>query len=213
MGTYKGIGSSNFSTNMIEDPDLELVRQCQSEDPDVYEKAFQGIYQKYGERAYNISYRILGNADDALDVTQDAFLSVFKKLSEFRQDSRFFTWFYRIVVNLSIDRRRKLSTTPLAMNRVDGEDVFSELADSRPDSIEQMALREDLEANIQASIIKLSPNLRIVTVLRYIDGMSYAEIAETLACSIGTVKSRLNRAHKMLEQLLRPMMTRKDNEV
>ena len=90
------------------DPDLEIVRQCQSEDPAVYESAFYTIYRKYGDRALNISYRILGNYEDALDVTQDVFIKVFKKIGDFRKDARFFTWFYRIVVKLRIDKRRKM---------------------------------------------------------------------------------------------------------
>ncbi|MHC4944819.1 MAG: RNA polymerase sigma factor [Planctomycetota bacterium] len=187
------------------DPDLEIIKQCQSDDPVIYEKAFNRIYRKYGERAYNIAYRILGNAEDALDVTQDAFLTVFKKVSNFRKDSRFFTWFYRIVVNLSIDRKRKQASTPYLV-RSDSESVLSDLPDPQIDSVEKLAQEEFMESSIQASFMKLSPNLRTVTVLRYIDGLSYAEIAETLECSIGTVKSRLNRAHRMLQTLLQPLL-------
>lgn len=195
------------------DPDLELVQQCQSRDPAVYEGAFYQIYEKYGERVYNISYRILGDSEDALDVTQDAFLTLFKKIAEFRQDSRFFTWFYRIVVNLSIDQRRKRSSAPL-VTESDREGTMAELADKKSDTIEKLAWNEFLEKNIQASLLKISPNLRVVTVLRYIEGLSYAEIADVLDCSIGTVKSRLNRAHKNLEASLQPVIKSvRDQEV
>jgi len=187
------------------DPDFELIQQCQSSDPAVYEKAFYGIYRKYGERAYNIAYRILGNAEDALDVTQDAFLTVFKKVSDFRKDSRFFTWFYRIIVNLSIDRKRKQSAMRVIARGDSGWDL-SDLADPRDDKEVDLDQEEFLDTQIQASFMKLSSNLRSITVLRYIEGLSYADIAETLNCSIGTVKSRLNRAHRTLETLLKPFM-------
>jgi RNA polymerase sigma-70 factor (ECF subfamily) len=187
------------------DPDFELIRQCQSGDPADYEEAYHRIYEKYGERAYNIAYRILGHAEDALDVTQDAFITVFKKIENFRRDARFFTWFYRIVVNLSIDRKRKQASAPMAQGSEEGS-FFSDLPDTRKDSIEQLAHEEHVEKRVQKAFMKLSPNLRAVTVLRYIEGLSYAEISETLECSIGTVKSRLNRAHKYLETLLRPAL-------
>lgn len=187
------------------DPDLELVQQCQSRDPAVYESAYYRIYDKYGERAYNISFRILGNSEDALDVTQDAFLTLFKKIGDFRQDSRFFTWFYRIIVNLSIDHKRRKSSAQVISNS-DREGTLAELPDSESNTFEKLAWKEYLEKNIQASLLKLSPNLRVVTVLRYIEGLSYSEIAEVLECSIGTVKSRLNRAHRNLESSLRPMI-------
>ena len=184
------------------DPDLEIVRQCQSDDPVVYESAFYTIYKKYGDRAFNIAYRILGNYEDALDVTQDAFIKVFKKIGDFRKDSRFFTWFYRIVVNLSIDKRRKLGAHQVISDS-DRTKSLSEIPDNKAITIDKLAKDEHLEKRIQDSLLKLSPNLRTVTVLRYIEGLSYAEVAETLQCSIGTVKSRLNRAHKTLEDLLR----------
>lgn len=190
---------------MNRDPDFELVNCCQSKDPTKYESAFFKVYEKYGERAFNISYRILGNAEDALDVTQDAFLTLFKKIQNFRFDSRFFTWFYRIVVNLSIDKRRKRGINPVISDG-DKEGMLSNLPDDKYDSIEKLAWDEYLETNIQACLSKMNPNLRAVTVLRYIEGLSYSEIAETMESSIGTVKSRLNRAHKSLEKNLKPLI-------
>jgi len=190
---------------MSVDPDFKLIERCQSKDPIEYESAFFEVYKKYGDRAYNISYRILGNNEDALDVVQDAFVTLFNKIDKFRGDSRFFTWFYRIVVNLSIDKRRKRASIPfVSNNETDG--LISNLPDEKCDSIEKFAMREYLETNIQACFSNLNPNLRVVTVLRYVEGLSYLEIAETLECSIGTVKSRLNRAHKHLENKLKPII-------
>ena len=187
---------------MIIDPDFEIVKQCQSKDPAVCETAFYTIYKKYGDRALNISYRILGNYDDALDVTQDVFIKVFKKIGDFRKDARFFTWFYRIVVNLSIDKRRKQGAHQV-ISESDRNGGLSEVPDDKAVTIDKLASDAHLEKRVQDCLLKLSENLRTVTVLRYIEGLSYQEVAETLECSIGTVKSRLNRAHKTLEELLR----------
>ena len=181
---------------------MELVQQCQSSDPRVFDAAFLTIYKKYGDRAFNISYRILGNYEDALDVTQDAFIKLFKKIGEFRKDSRFFTWFYRIVVNLSIDKKRKLRAHQV-YTESDRNGSLADVPDDNLVTVEKLAKNEFLEKKIQERLMRLSPNLSTVTVLRYIEGLAYAEIAETLECSIGTVKSRLNRAHKNLEKMLR----------
>ncbi len=185
------------------DPDDELVKRCQSDDPEVFEKAFFEIYKKYGERIYNTSFRILGNSDDALDVTQDAFINIFRKIDQFREDSRFFTWFYRIVVNLCIDRKRKLLSTKYVSESL-GNEIFANIPDVRNPTTEDLAKNEHLEHMIQKALMRLSPVLRPVVVLRYIEGFSYAEIAETLECSVGTVKSRMNRAHRNLEVILKP---------
>ena len=187
------------------DPDFELIKQCKSDDPVAFEKAFSKIYNKYGERAFNISFRILGNAEEAQDVTQDAFITLFKKLGQFRSDSRFYTWFYRIVVNLCIDRKRKLGSVQ-RISDTDMGGALSEVPDSKSITTEDLVRQDFLESKIQAALLRLSPNLRLVTVLRYIEALSYAEIADTLECSIGTVKSRLNRAHKNLETILKSVI-------
>jgi RNA polymerase sigma-70 factor (ECF subfamily) len=140
-------------------------------------------------------------------VTQDAFLTIFRKIDQFREDSRFFTWFYRIVVNLSIDKRRKRISDRFISER-DQDGLLAELPDNKTVTVDKIADEEFVEKRVQASILRLSPNLRTVTVLRYIEGLSYAEISETLECSIGTVKSRLNRAHRQLERMLKVLIDR-----
>ena len=183
------------------DPDRELVRRCRSEDRAVFESAFFAIYKKYSERVFNISFRIMGNHEDALDVTQDSFIKLFRKIKDFREDSKFYTWFYRIVVNLCIDKKRKQGTHTVFMES-DREGSLAELPDGKGSVIDKRATNEYLEKKIQACLLRLSPNLRIVIVLRYIEGMMYSEMAEALECSIGTIKSRLNRAHRSLESML-----------
>jgi RNA polymerase sigma-70 factor (ECF subfamily) len=192
---------------MAGDADFDLVRRCQSPDPDTYEPAFRQLYDQYKDRVFNTAYRVVGNASDAAEVAQDVFLTIFRKIGEFQFGSRFFTWLYRITVNLSIDRKRRVALAPSTLEDGDLErDVLAALPDESPGAPDVFADKEFVEGRVQASIGRLSPKLRAIVVLRYIDGMSYQDIAEILQCSIGTVKSRLNRAHRNLEALLRPLV-------
>lgn len=192
---------------MIEDNEFDLVRRCQSSEPDVYEPAFGELYGAYSDRVFNTSFRVVGNAADAADVTQDVFLTVFRKIGEFQFSSRFFTWIYRITVNLSIDRRRRSQSSPTVLLEGGGDSgVLNTLPDEDAVSPDAWADREFVERNVQRSIARLSPKLQAIVVLRYLEGLTYGEIAETMDCSIGTVKSRLNRAHRNLEVFLGPVV-------
>ena len=192
---------------MLEDDDFELVRRCQSAEPAVYEDAFRELYERYQDRVYNTAYRVVGSVGDAADVSQEVFLTIFRKIGEFRFSSRFFTWIYRITVNLSIDRRRRVSSAPRMVG--DGATSGRALAvleaggKSTPDA---RADAEFLESRVQNAIMRLSPKLQATVVLRYLEDLPYSEISDVMNCSIGTVKSRLNRAHRNLEQSLKPMI-------
>lgn len=191
---------------MIEDTEFDLVRRCQSREPGIYEPAFGELYASYADRVFNTSFRVVGNAADAADVTQDVFLTVFRKIGEFQFSSRFFTWIYRITVNLSIDRRRRGQSSPVVVEGSGEGSVLASLPDAEAAAPDAWADREFVERKVQQSIDRLSPKLRAIVVLRYIEGLAYGEIAEVMDCSIGTVKSRLNRAHKNLEVLLGPVV-------
>jgi len=192
---------------MTEDTDFALVRRCQSDEPEVFEPAFGELYEKYADRVFNTSFRVVSNAADAADVTQEVFLTIFKKIAEFQFSSRLFTWIYRITVNLSIDRRRRGQSMPTVLVESGVESgVLNSLPDERIGSPEDWADQQFLSEKVQASINRLSPKLRATVTLRYIEGLSYGDIAEVMECSIGTVKSRLNRAHGNLEELLQPVV-------
>ena len=192
---------------MIEDDDFELVRRCQSGDSEVHEVAFRDLYERFQDRVYNTAFRVVGNGSDAADVSQEVFLTIFRKIGEFQFNSRFFTWLYRITVNLSIDRRRRINSAPRLVG--DGATSGRALAmiedesEARPDA---WADAEFVEDRVQRCIGRLSPKLQATVVLRYLEGLSYGEIAESMDCSIGTVKSRLNRAHRNLEVFLKPVI-------
>lgn len=192
------------------DPDQELVAACQTAELSGLEGAFRRLYEQYKDRVYNVCYRITGNATDALDASQETFGIVFRKISDFRFESKFSSWVYRIAVNASIDLKRRSNTRWLASLDVVQEKSASgtraEIADERVEPPISTASRHELEDEVQQAILRLSPKMRAITVLRYIESLSYEEIADTLQISIGTVKSRLSRAHQALDRELTPVL-------
>jgi RNA polymerase sigma-70 factor, ECF subfamily len=195
------------------DPDHDLVLACQRSAPDALEGDFRRLYDRYKDRVYNVCYRISGNSSDALDASQETFGIVFRRVREFRFQSRFSSWVYRIAVNASIDLKRRSSSRRLASLDAVRDAVLPEGArfDPSDDSAEMpshAASRRELEEEIQRAIGRLSPKLRAITVLRYVESLSYEELAETLHISLGTVKSRLSRAHEALDRELTPVLDR-----
>lgn len=195
------------------DPDKDLVLRCQAASPSGLEGCFRELYDTYKDRVYNVCYRITGNANDALDAAQDTFGILFRKVEGFRFQSKFSSWVYRIAVNASIDLKRKAANRRLPsldqMTQVRGEESPSlEPVDERAVSPVESAATEELELEVQAAITRLSPKMRGITVLRYMQGLSYEEISLSLGISLGTVKSRLARAHQALDRELTPLLDR-----
>lgn len=192
------------------DPDQELVAACQTAEMSGLEGAFRRLYEQYKDRVYNVCYRITGNATDALDASQETFGIVFRKISDFRFESKFSSWVYRIAVNASIDLKRRSNTRWLAsldaVQDKGGSGTRAEIADDKVEAPLTTASRHELEDEVQQAILRLSPKMRAITVLRYIESLSYEEIADTLQISIGTVKSRLSRAHQALDRELTPVL-------
>lgn len=180
------------------DPDLDIVRLAQRH---ATRRVAMGVlYERYRERVYNVALRIVGTSDEASDVLQDVFVLLFRKVHRFRARAVFASWVYRITVNVSLDqlRRRRRGPTPVGNSVVlDGPQELAGLTVP-----ERGAAQHDLERHIQVALATMSSRLRIVVVLRYLEGLSYADIADVLGCSIGTVKSRLNRAHTALRRAL-----------
>ena len=196
------------------DPDAHLVLACQSEARRSLEGPFRELYDAYKDRVYNVCYRITGSATDALDASQETFGIVFRKLQEFRFESKFSSWVYRIAVNASIDlKRRQMSRRMPSLDAIQESELGAsgqrfELTDEASEQPQSVASRHELEAEIQRAITRLSPKLRAITVLRYVESLSYEQISETLAISLGTVKSRLARAHEALDRELTPVLDR-----
>jgi RNA polymerase sigma-70 factor, ECF subfamily len=196
---------------MKNDPDRELVSACQAGLPAGLEGPFRQLYDQYKDRVYNVCYRITGNATDALDASQETFGIMFRKIGEFRFESKFSSWVYRIAVNASIDLKRRAGSRWLASldAATDSARAQGNRIEIRDEKIEQpihAASRHELQNEIQHAIDQLSPKMRAITVLRYVENLSYEEISETLQISIGTVKSRLSRAHEALDRELTPVL-------
>ena len=194
------------------DPDRALVLACRGERPTGLQGAFRDLYERYRDRVYNVCFRITGNATDALDASQETFGILFRKVHDFRFESRFSSWVYRIAVNASIDlKRRASSRSSASLEALQGGaegDSRLELSDERAEAPPAAAARRELESDIQEAITRLSPKMRAITVLRYVECLSYEAIAETLQISLGTVKSRLSRAHAALDRELTPVLDR-----
>lgn len=185
---------------VAEETDRELVQACQRGERD----AFRALFERYKDKVYSIALRFSGDHALAMDIAQDTFVKLFSCIREFRGDSAFDTWIYRMVVNSCLDhRRRGWRLLPLA-------DHFHQTLRMPGDSLAEL-LRSERGGQVRAAVERLSPDLRIVIVLRYTEGLSYEQIACALGCSEGTVASRLNRAHKRLEQRLSRVM-KKDGD-
>jgi len=176
---------------VLEGSQRELVAACQRGERD----AFRELFETFKDKVYSIALRYSGDSAVAMDIAQDTFLKLFSSIRNFRGDSSFETWVYRMVVNSCLDHKRKHGRlVPIA------DELLGSLRSSG-DSLAEM-LRSEMSARIRSAVDRLAPDLRIAIILRYTEGLSYAEIAEVLGCSAGTVASRLNRAHKALERRL-----------
>ena len=195
------------------DPDRELVLRCQAATPSGLEGCFRELYDAYKDRVYNVCYRITGNANDALDAAQETFGILYRKIGSFRFQSKFSSWVYRIAVNASIDLKRRAANRRLpSLDQISdarGNDTARiEPVDERSQSPVEAAATVELEEEVQSAITRLSPKMRAITVLRYMQGLSYEEISISLGISLGTVKSRLARAHQALDRELTPTLDR-----
>jgi len=198
---------------MNPDPDAKLVSACQSSANAGLEGPFRELYDRYKDRVYNVCFRTTGNPTDALDAAQETFGIVFRRIREFRFQSRFSSWVYRIAVNASIDLKRRSRTRRFASLEAvqeagDAEGGRFEVYDDSAEMPSQVVSRRELEDEVQRAILRLSDKLQQVIVLRYVENLSYEELAEVLDISLGTVKSRLSRAHEALNRELTPVLDR-----
>ena len=184
--------------------DVALVTRARSGD----QAAFGTLLRKYERRVFSVANGILRNVDDARDVCQDAFWKAHNALASFDGQAQFFTWMYRITVNVAIDHLRKRRGERVEFDdaRANGEDEGADPNGLSPRrlgfdpvrALEDRELREQLERALQ----QLSPAHRAVLVLREVEGLAYQEMADVVGCSIGTIMSRLFHARKRMQALL-----------
>lgn len=170
-------------------PQPDLIAECRRGD----RAAMRSLYIEHQRRVYSIALNYFGgDTSKAEDVTQQVFLKIFTKMS-FRGDSEFTTWLYRMTVNACIDDTRR-SRRWFGLG-----DWF---VDERSSSIDENIRSGEITEQVQRVIGSLKPEYRLPVVLKYVEGLSYQQISEVLGCSMGTVSSRLNRAHKILAEKL-----------
>ena len=185
---------------MTKEEELSLIRRVLAGDTD----AFEPLVTENQTKAFHLACRLLGNEADAADAVQDAFLKAYTALGDFRGDSRFSVWLYRLVNNVCIDmlrRRKRQETVPLQTEDDDGEETELPLPDDRWDPAILAERASDREA-VRAALAALPADCREILTLREIGGLSYEELAIQLGLEPGTVKSRLNRARKKMCALL-----------
>jgi RNA polymerase sigma-70 factor (ECF subfamily) len=184
--------------------ELDLVTRCQAGDTE----AFDQLVTRYRTRVFSMIYNMVHNEQDAWDLAQESFLKAWKSIKRFRGRSSFYTWIYRIVMNVTIDWLRKKRVKggnaefddATQLKEVDPASKTVPRAEALP--YETME-RGEIRLRIDQAIAQLSPEQRAVILMKETEGMQYHEIAEALGCSIGTVMSRLFYARKKLQNLLR----------
>jgi RNA polymerase sigma-70 factor (ECF subfamily) len=181
--------------------DHSLVEACRAGQSE----AFGALVQRYQERLYQTLLHLSGSAEDARDILQDTFLRAYEKLSQFQGDSSFYTWVYRIGVNLALSGHRRRRSRP-SLRRFDehGADRCADATDDSADADPTYALeRAEREQIVEAALRSLGPEHRAVVILKDFDGRRYEEIGAILNVPVGTVRSRLHRARCELRERLR----------
>ncbi len=183
--------------------ELELVARAQTGDT----AAFNELVTRYRQRAFAMLYNMLRNEQDAWDLAQDGFLKAWKNIGRFRGQSSFYTWLYRILMNVGIDWLRKKQIASgtefddaIGLRNIEPGAVTAPRGEMQP---AERISDQEIRARIDAAIERLSPEHRTAIVMREIDGLEYSEIAEQMECSIGTVMSRLFYARKKLQAMLK----------
>jgi RNA polymerase sigma-70 factor (ECF subfamily) len=207
--SYNGLGvnkpgqRASITTHGRGDPldDQELVSAVRNGDSD----AFRTLFERYNRRAYALAFGVLRNQDDALDVVQDAFIKAHKYLDKFEGNSSFYTWLYRIVMNLAIDhlrKHRRVRPVELDETRLESEGdewLLPRILGGNPG---RALLDKQIRGRIDQALDELSENHRTVLVMRELEGLSYEDMAQAMRCSKGTIMSRLFHARRNMQKRL-----------
>jgi RNA polymerase sigma-70 factor, ECF subfamily len=182
--------------------DLSLVRRAQSGERGAYDL----LVLKYQHKVVKLVMRYLRDPADAEDVAQEAFIKAYRALPQFRGDSAFYTWLYRIAINTAKNALAARDRSPISyeldlQGPDESNDIVSRLKD--PDTPEGLALTEEIRTTVNRAIEALPEDLRTAIVLRELEGMSYEEIAASMECPVGTVRSRIFRAREAIDRRLR----------
>jgi RNA polymerase sigma-70 factor, ECF subfamily len=186
--------------------DKQLVERVQRGD----KQAFDLLVLKYQHRIIKLVSRYIRDPSDAMDVAQDAFLKAYRALPNFRGESAFYTWLYRIAINTAknylVMQSRHLLETEVTSESEEGEQFELESTLKEYSTPENMVLTDEIQATIVAAIDDLPDDLRTAILLREVEGLSYEEIANVMGCPVGTVRSRIFRARESVDNRLKPLL-------
>ena len=187
---------SNTAKAMVSDgmSDAECVRRLQRGETD----AFELLVRRHEKTIFNLVYRMLGDYDEAAEISQEVFLSAFRAVGQFRGDANFSTWLYRIALNHASTRRKTLGTRQRKIMSIENADPLSDPQPDPSDVLEKKEIRE----RVQSALNQLDPEDAEVILLRDLQDIPYDEVARVLEIPIGTVKSRLHRARRALKSRL-----------
>jgi RNA polymerase sigma-70 factor (ECF subfamily) len=183
---------SRLATDRPTDEELaRLVAAGQGE-------VFAELYARYHARAYRLAWAMTGQTGAAEELTQEIFLRAWRKAGQFRGESSFGTWFYRLAAHCCLNYRKRLF--PRAHESLDAVEHLPQTDAMK--RVEANVRRQEIQGEVQRALLSLKPKWRLIVILKDIDGLSYEEIAERLNCSTGTVASRLNRSRALLARKL-----------
>jgi RNA polymerase sigma-70 factor (ECF subfamily) len=183
----------------VSDDDREAVRQVQAGD----REAFEPLVEKYKRKVFRLAYQVLRDQEEALDVSQEAFVKAFRALPAFKGDSAFYTWLFRITMNVALDRKRQRATRTRSLGTEDvPPEEWERTAVSTDPDPEDVATGAERRERIRKGLDSLSEHHRTIIILSDIEGLQYREIAEVLGIPMGTVMSRLHHARKRLREVL-----------
>ena len=185
--------------------DQKLVEKAQKGD----KKAFGMLVEKYQRRLNRLLSRMVRDQSEIEDIVQDSFIKAYRAINNFRGDSAFYTWLYRIGINTAKNHLVKLGKRPKAMNDVEIEEIenFEDAPDLRShETPESSMMSREIVASVNQTIEALPNELKEAISLREMDGLSYGEIADLMNCPIGTVRSRIFRAREVIAEKLKPLI-------
>ena len=198
----------SIHTKNSEQLDEDLVLRVQQGD----KSAFDFLVIKYQHKIIQLVNRYVKDPSEAQDVAQEAFIKAYRALGNFRGDSAFYTWLYRIAINTAknylVSRSRRSSDYQVDIQ--DAEAIENAPQLQGMDTPERLLLNQEIIDTIKMAIEKLPEEMRTAIMLREFDGMSYEEIAEAMDCPVGTVRSRLFRAREMIDNKLNPLLEHGD---
>ena len=184
--------------------DKEIIERVKSGEKEAYDL----LVLKYQQRVINLISRFVKNHSDALDVSQETFIKAYRALPNFRGDSAFYTWLYRIAVNTAKNhltvQSRKITKSDYDVAEI--EQIEGNMSLTEQTTPESILVKDELQETILKTIENLPEDLKSAIMLREIEGLSYEGIAEVMECPVGTVRSRIFRAREMIDSKIKPLL-------